>query len=158
MVGLDFSMPVNQLVIRGECAEYFNELQEATTIQHTRKNASYFLLGVDWYAQNDWTLMAQYYHKLINDYDKDMTTDKHTSCATISVTKKTLRDALSLSVYSYIDLQHSSSFTRFTTDYSLNDQIHLIAGYDWFYGTGDTGMFAAYKNNSEYFVKAKYYF
>ncbi len=155
-LGLDFSMPVGQFVVRGEFAEYFNELQEISNDGKIKKNATYMLLGVDWYAGKEWTLMAQYYHKLINDYDNSMTSDQNTAYATLSVSKSLLRSTLKLSAYAYLDVLNSGSFTRFSADYSLTDQIHLMAGYDWF--NGDEGMFSYYKDNSEYFVKAKFSF
>jgi hypothetical protein len=156
MLGLDISIPIGQFVVRGEFAEYFNELQEFRSNEKIKKNTTCMLLGIDWYAGNDWTLMAQYYHKLINDYDDVMTIDRNTVYATLSLSKKLLRSTLALSAYAYIDVLNKASFTRFSADYSLCDQIHLIAGYDWFYG--DKGMFSYYKNNSEYFVKAKFNF
>ena len=156
MLGMDFSLPVSKFVIRGEVAEYFNELQEIKNNEFTKKSTTNFLFGVDWYAGNDWTVMAQYYHRLINDYKRTMTSDKNTAYATLSVSKKLLRSMLKLSAYSYIDVINEASFTRFSADYSLTDQIHLMAGYDWF--NGDKGMFSYYKDNSEYWVKAKFNF
>ncbi len=156
MLGMDFSMPVSKFVVRGEIAEYFNELQEINNNKKIKKNATYFLLGVDWYAGNEWTLMAQYYHKLISNYDESMTTDQNTAYATISVSKSLLRSTLKLSAYAYIDVLNKGSFTRFSADYSFTDQIHLMAGYDWF--NGDEGMFSYYQDNSEYWVKAKFCF
>ena len=156
MLGMDFSLPVSKLVIRGEIAEYFNELQEISNEELIKKNTTNLLLGVDWYAGNDWTIMAQYYYRLINDYEKTMTSDKNTAYATLGISKKLLRSMLQLSAYSYIDFINEAFFTRFSSDYSLTDQIHLMAGYDWF--NGDKGMFSYYKDNSEFWVKAKFSF
>ncbi len=156
MLGMDFSKPIGKFVLRGEIAEYFNELQEVTNNEMIKKDATYFLLGIDWYAGNDWTLMAQYYHKFINNYDKTMTGDKNIAYTTLNVSKKLLHSMLNLSAYAYIDIINKASFTRFSADYSLTDQIHVMAGYDWF--RGDEGMFSYYKENSEYWVKAKFNF
>ena len=156
MLGIDFSMPVSKFVVRGEIAEYFDELQEINNNEKIKKNATYFLLGVDWYAGNEWTVMAQYYHKLISNYDESMTSDQNTAYATMSVSKSLLRSTLKLSAYAYIDVLNKGSFTRFSADYSLTDPIHLMAGYDWF--NGNEGMFSHYQDNSEYWVKAKFCF
>lgn len=155
MIGIDFSKPVWKFVVRGEVAGYFNELIEYSTAA-INKNTLNALLGIDWYAGNEWTVMAQYYHKLTLDYSDDMSSDKNTAYSTLSVSKKILRSTLSLGAYAYIDLINEGSFTRFSADYSLTDQIHLMAGYDWFYG--DEGMFSYYQDNSEYWVKAKFSF
>ncbi len=156
MLGIDFSLPVSKFVIRGEIAEYFDELQEISNNTKYKKNASYFLLGIDFYPGNEWTIMAQYYHKFINDYDEAMAMDKNTAYGTFNLSKKILRSTLNLSAYAYVDLINKSLFTRFSADYSLTDQIHLMAGYDWF--QGDKGMFKYYQDNSEYWVKAKFSF
>lgn len=39
---------------------------------------------------------------------------------------------------------------------AVDDQLHAILGYDLFHA--DSGMFAVYKNNSEFWVKLKYSF
>jgi hypothetical protein len=156
MLGIDFSKPVGKFVIRGEFAGYFDELLEFSNNDAITKNTINFLLGIDWYAGNDWTVMAQYYHKLITDYDVAFTSDKNNTYATLSISKKILRSTLNLGAYSYIDIINKASFTRFSTDYSLTDQIHLTSGYEWVHG--DEGMFSYYKDNSEFWVKAKFSF
>jgi len=155
MLGIDFSKPVGKFVIRGEFATYLNELVEYTDAP-VNKNTLNGLLGVDWYAGNDWTVMAQYFHKQIGDYETAMASDENTSYSTLSLSKKILRSTLGLSAYAYIDMFNEASFTRLSADYSLTDQIHFMAGYDWFYG--DKGMFSYYKDNSEAWVKAKFSF
>lgn len=156
MLGMDFSKPVGKFVLRGEIAEYFNELAEYSNNEAIKKSTLNFLLGTDWYAGNEWTIMAQYYHRLISDYEDSMTSDKNTAYATLSISKKILRSTLNLSTYAYVDLINEAVFDRTSADYSLTDQIHLMAGYDWFHG--DNGMFSYYKNNSEVWVKARFSF
>ncbi|MBI9069252.1 MAG: hypothetical protein JEZ09_18285 [Salinivirgaceae bacterium] len=156
MLGIDFSKPVGKFVVRGEFAGYFDELLEFSNNETITKNTLNFLLGIDWYAGNDWTVMAQYYHKMITDYDAALASDKNSTYATLSISKKILRSTLNLGAYSYVDLFNEASFTRFSADFSMTDQIHLMAGYDWF--LGDKGMFGMYKDNSEYWVKTKFSF
>lgn len=156
MLGSDISIPINKFVIRGEFAEYFNELQDVKDNNYIKKSSTNFLLGIDWYPGYDWNIMLQYYHKYINNYDKLITGDEHTSYGTVNITKKLIRNTLKLSTYAYIDIKNNAFFDRTYADYALTDQIHLTAGYDWFHG--NKGMFSYYKNNSEYFFKAKYNF
>jgi hypothetical protein len=47
-------------------------------------------------------------------------------------------------------------YNRFSADYALNDQMHLMLGYDLFHA--DKGMFQMYAHNSEYWLKLKYNF
>lgn len=156
MLGFDFSKPLGKFVVRGEFAEYLNELQEINHEELIKKNSTNLLLGIDWYAGNDWTVMAQYYHRLINNYDDIMTSDKNTAYVTLSISKSLLRSMLKLSTYSYFDVINESLFNRTSADYSLTDQIHLLVGYDWF--NGDKGAFSYYNDNSEIWIKAKFSF
>jgi len=156
MAGLTFSLPVSQFVVRGEIAGYFNELLEVNQNESIDKNNTNLLLGIDWYPGHDWTVTAQYYHKRINDYDNSMETDKNTVYTTLGITKKIVRSTLKLSTFSYLDMNNKALFNRSYADYSLSDQIHLLIGYDWFYG--DKGMYGFYKDNSEVWIKAKYSF
>lgn len=160
MLGMNFSMPVGKFVVRGEVAGYFGELQEVDMLEQTNnpvnKNTSNYLLGVDWYPGSEWTISAQYSQKTISNYEERLSSKKSTTLSTLSISKKVLRSTLNLSTFSYIDLTDKGFFNRTSADYSLSDQIHILAGYDWFHG--DKGMFAYYKNNSEYWVKAKFSF
>ena len=156
MVGLDFSAPIGQFVLRGEFANYFGELLQVSSNEQISSNTLNYLIGVDWYPGSDWILMAQFYQKAITDYDDRLRTDQYTSMGTFSVQKKLIRSTLNLSSYAYIDFTNGGFFNRFSADYSLTDQIHLIAGYDWFYG--DKGIFGMYQDNSEYWIKGKFCF
>ena len=160
MLGLDFSMPTGKFVIRGEIAEYFGELQEvdlqAENNKPLEKNTTNFLLGTDWYPGSEWTVTAQYSHKLIMDDDESIEDEKNTGLSTFGMTRNLFRRTLTVSTFTYIDLTNGGFFNRTGTDYSLTDQIHLMAGYDWFHG--EKGNFGMYHNNSEYWVKAKFSF
>lgn len=157
MLGLDVSLPVSQFVVRVEFSTFFNELQQTNSeFQTTNRNALNYLLGIDWYPGYDWTISAQYSGKNISDYIDIIQTEEITSLATLSISKKVLRNLLSLSTFMYYDLENRGLFNRSSADYSLSDEIHILVGYDWFEGT--KGMFSYYKNNSEYWIKAKYSF
>lgn len=156
MLGMDFSFPVGQFVMRGEAAEYFGELQETNSGERIERNTTNVLWGVDWYPGGEWNITAQYSHKLISDYVDILANKRNTVFATLGITKSTLRSTLKLSSFTYLDISNSGFFNRTSADYSLSDQIHLLAGYDWFHG--DNGVFAIYKDNSEYWFKAKFNF
>jgi len=156
LTGLEVSAPVAQFVVRVEAVAYFDELQATSLAMPATKNSYSGLLGLDWYPGGDWTLMAQYYNKYIADFQDDLIGDKTTHMGTLRIGKKLLRSTLDLSSFTYFDLGNGSFFSRTSADYALSDQIHLMAGYDWFHG--DDGKFAMYKDNSEYWFKAKFSF
>lgn len=100
--------------------------------------------------------MAQFATESIWGYEAQIAQPRHHSLLTLNVSKKLLDSTLHLSSFTYLDLNHRSWFSRFTSSYALNDYIQLSVGYDWF--GGNEGMFGLYKHNSEVWVKAKYSF
>ena len=146
MLGADCSIPAGKFVIRGEFAEYLDELQT-----FGRAASSNMLLGVDWYAGNDWSLSAQYAHKYIAGGD-----NRNSGLATFRISKDLLHNTLSIQSFAYIDVTNGSIFNRLSADYALNDQLHATLGYDFFHA--DRGQFVVYDKNSEVFVKLKYSF
>lgn len=160
MIGADISVPAGQFVVRGEAAVYLGELQETdmpvaanTTLQ---KNSFNGMFGIDWYPGNDWTIMLQYSHKCISEYENRIASKQNTGLATLNISKKLFQTTLTLSSFTYYDVTSNSFFNRTSAGYALTDQIHLIGGYDWFHG--NKGSFAMFKDNSEYWVKAKFTF
>lgn len=159
MIGADISLPVEKFVLRGEIAQNFGELQSlsVTSGKPLEKNTTNALIGIDWYPGNDWTVMLQYQHTYISDYEEAISAYRNTGMATANIKKELLRNTLKLSAMGRIDCSNEGAFfIRFNADYLLTDQITLTAGYDWF--NADKGTFAMYKDNSEVFVKAKFSF
>ena len=166
MLGADCSIPLGQFVVRGEFAEYFDELQPnenpSTLIAKphfdlqvkelsTRAAATNALLGVDWYAGNDWSLSAQYAHKYVASGEH-----RNTGLATLRISKDLLHNTLALQSFAYVDVTNGGVYNRLSADYALNDQLHATLGYDFFHA--DRGTFTIYDKNSEVFVKLKYSF
>lgn len=147
MLGADVSVPMGKFVVRGEVAEYLDELQTGGT----RAASTNALLGIDWYAGNDWTLSAQYSHKYVA-----LGEHRNTALSTLRISKELLHNTLALQTFAYIDVTNGGIFNRLSADYALNDQIHAVIGYDYFHADG--GMFAIYNKNSELFFKLKYSF
>ena len=157
MFGADVSFPIGRFVVRGELAANLNEVQNAEFGNEVQgRNVFNALLGVDWYAGNDWMLSAQYAHKHVGGSLEGLSVLRNTGVATVRVSKELFRNTLALSSFAYIDVSHGGVFNRLSCKYDLNDQISLTAGYDYFHA--DAGMFAMYSRNSEVWVKLKYGF
>ncbi len=142
MLGADMSIPVGKFVIRGEMAEYLSY-------------SSNMLLGLDWYAGNDWTLSAQYSHT-VQTSGGYAGNHRNSGLATLRISKDLFNNTLSLSSFAYVDVTGGGVYDRVSADYAVNDQIHALIGYDYF--RADKGMFVYYKNNSEVWIKLKYSF
>lgn len=158
--GGDISKPLGQFVLRGEVAfnvdKHFGYKPEAGTMEQKGFNTVNYLVGVDWYAPHEWTVMVQFSSESILRYADQIAQPRHQSLLTLNVSKKLLDSTWQLSNFTYFDLNHKGWFSRFASSYALNDHIQLSAGYDWF--GGNEGIFGRYKNNSEIWAKAKYSF
>ncbi len=157
-VGGDFSKPLGQFVIRGEAAFNINKhlVTKQMPTQLQKHNTINALLGIDWYAPNEWMLSVQVANDAILDYKEVLFQEEHTSLLTFNISKNLLNSTLKLSDFIYTDLNNGGFFNRFSADYSLSDQIHVLMGYDHF--EGEKGMFGLFKDNSEVWIKAKYSF
>lgn len=159
-VGGDISKAIGAFVLRGEAAmnfdKHFNYTPEAMTASQKGFNSINWLVGLDWYGPYEWIVMAQFASESILKYENQIAQPRHSSLLTLNVSKRLLDSTLQLSNFSYYDLNHNSWFSRFAADYSFNDHIHLMAGFDWL--GGEKGIFGRYNKNSELWVKAKYSF
>ncbi len=152
MLGADLSVPVGQFVIRGEAAEYLDEVQPSVVSGEVPlANSSNLLVGIDWYASGGWSLSAQYAHKYVAWGEH-----RNTGLSTLRISKEILNNTLILQDFAYIDVTNGGVYNRLSADYAINDQLHVILGYDWFHG--DKGSFAIYNHNSEVWAKLKYSF
>ena len=155
MLGADCSLPLGQFVVRGEFAEYLDEAQNQFSILNSqfsiRSSSTNTLLGLDWYAGNDWSLSAQYAHKYVSSGDH-----RNSGLATFRISKDLFHNTLALQSFAYIDVTNGGIYNRLSADYALNDQLHTTLGYDFFHA--DRGTFTVYDHNSELFLKLKYSF
>lgn len=159
-VGGDISKPLGQFVLRGEAAynidKHFSYKPETMRQPQQGFRSLNWLVGVDWYAPSEWMLSAQFSTENIFGYEDCIMQERNNMLATLNVSKKLFNSTLQLSDFTYFDVSNKGWFSRFAVDYALSDQIHLLAGFDWF--GGDKGIFSVYKNNSEVWIKAKYSF
>lgn len=157
-IGADFSASLADFVVRGEAAYYFNEKFDAKNPRYGiyNRNSIAFLLGLDWYPGNDWTIIAQISDDLIMNYHKQISDNEQSWLSTINISKSLFRNRLKLSTFAYIGFDGGELFNRSSINYSLTDELHLLVGFDFF--DGNNGMFGQYKDNNEIWMKAKYSF
>lgn len=155
MIGADMSLPLGKFVLRAEAAEYLAEAQEPVTGKDVcTRNTTNALIGVDWYAGNDWQIGLQYYHKYINGDMSDISSYRNTGMATVRLSKDLLRSTLKISTFAYVDVTNGGVYNRLSVDYAITDQIHVASGYDFF--NAKKGQFAMYDRNSEVWFKLRY--
>ena len=146
--GGDISIPMGEFVIRGEFAEYLNEpIALANSSDYFVHHTSNFLIGIDWYAGNNWTFMAQYMHKVVSDYRDDLSIEQNSSMVTARISKELLNNTLKLSVYGILDIDNLGYYIRPAADYLMSDQITLSLGADIL--GGRRGTFKTYDKNTQ---------
>jgi len=159
-IGIGFSKSLSAFIIRGEGALNFDKSFSPKIENYQtgllKRNSINYLIGIDWYPGNEWTITGQCSDDYILDYSDKIDLPEHTLLSTLGISKKIFRSTLSISDFSYIDMKLGEFFNRTSVDYSVSDNIHVMVGLDWFYG--DEGIFGKYEKNSQIWLKAKYNF
>lgn len=150
--GMEFSRPYKDFIFRGE-AGFFHGNRYLSTLKNsslTKRDQIKWLLGIDWYPGNNWSLSFQVTEDRILDYE-------HYAMITASISKKMFREKLTLSGILFLNMDEKDSLTRISAEYQIRDGFSLFLGSDIFKGTR-SGSFGRYKNNTQGWVKAKYSF
>jgi hypothetical protein len=158
-IGGEFSVPVGDLVIRGETA-YFKGRQferESYSGDYLERDALKMLLGLDWYPGNNWTISSQVADEIILDYDHAIARDRHDWLGTLKLSKKLLRETLTLSGLVCAALDEEDYYLKLSGEYALTDELHLTFGFLLFGGDSD-GSFGRYRDQDGLLVKLKYSF
>lgn len=156
--GLEGSRPWSDFVFRGEAAYYLGRYYATDSLADdpVKKDTLKWLGGVDWTLGNDWTLTTQLTGTLILDHEDRLADRAHDLLATLNLSKKLLRQTLTLSSMLYYRLNDSEIYDRLKVEYALTDAFHLSVGADIFCG-GD-GPYGQYRDNTQVWLKGRYNF
>lgn len=156
--GLECSRPWSDFVFRGEAAWYpgrYLDTKSLTDDPLSRDVVSW-LGGADWTPGDDWSLTAQLTGTHIIRHDRRLADPAHTFMSTLNVSKKLMRQTLTLSNMLYYHITDNEVYSRVKAEYEVTDDFRLALGADIFLGSD--GQFGVYKDNSQVWVKAKYSF
>ena len=150
-IGLEFSKPAGDFVIRNENAFYFNK-HFFTETEKTSSENKYLknMIGIDWYGDGGFTILLQYGTEYIIDYSDDISSEEFMHFTTLNISKKLLRETLEISNMVYFNITDEDGYNRFSTEYMLTDNFSLTGGTDIFFDT--------FSNNRSVWVKGKYSF
>ncbi len=156
--GLECSRPCSDFVFRSEAAWYLGRYLDTKTIadEPLSRNVVSWLGGIDWTPGNDWNLIAQLTGNHIINYEQRLKDREHSFMSTLNLSKKLLRQTLTLSTMLYYQINSSELYSRLKAEYELTDNFRLALGADMF--AGKNGQFGVYKDNSQLWVKAKFSF
>ncbi|MCP4118462.1 MAG: hypothetical protein GY737_24310 [Desulfobacteraceae bacterium] len=159
ITGLEFSKPHGDFVFRGEAALFhggrYSSREKGGPLH--KKDQVKWLLGVDWYPGGNWSLLCQVTGESILGYSDGIARDEHTTMVTWNLSRKLLREKLTLSGMHYYTLDEGDSLIRLSGEYEVMDGFSLFLGSDIFKGDR-AGDFGRYRDNTQVWVKAKYSF
>lgn len=159
MAGGSFSVPVGDLVIRGEGAfydgRYFQTVSPTAADATIEKNFVHYMAGLD-YTLGGVKLSTQFIQERVLDYEVSMNNDEVETTMTFLAKKDFFRERLWLELFAYVGLNNEDALIRPKVSYSVADGVDLQLGANLF--TGNTGRFGQYDDNDMLFMKLKYSF
>ena len=158
VAGLECAVPWSDFVFRGETAFFSGRYFSAESIHDNplKKGQHKVACSTDWYPGNDWTVTGQVTGTKIFDHDTALYADSHELTATLNISKKVLRQTVTISNMVYYDISAQEYFDRFNVAWDASDSLNFSVGADIF--EGDTGSYGQYEHNSQLWFKAKYSF
>lgn len=154
--GLEFARPWGDFVFRGEAA-YFRGRYLSTEDGRTAKHdVAKSLLGLDWSPGGNWSVSAQLLDDWIVDYERNLSSEKHTPQVTFNVSRTLFNELLTVSDMIYYSLNDGEFFNRLQFAYELGEGWELTVGWDKFYG--DDGSYGIYRRNSQVWGKLRFSF
>jgi hypothetical protein len=155
--GLDASLPKGDLVFRAEAAYLMDK--KRPSIDYTRSlraDSLKWLVGLDWIPGSDWQISGQLTGEEILWEAGGLAPGGQTLMATLNVQKKFLNQTLTVANMIYGDFLNRSLYDSAKIEYQFADGMVASLGGDIFAGT--RGQFGALKDNSQVWLKVKYYF
>jgi hypothetical protein len=158
VLGLTLSRPWSDFVFRGEAAYYLGRYLEPARVKANpiRRDILIWLGGLDWSPGGNWSVIAQFSGEHVLDHDTRLADDAHTYLATLNVSKKLLRETLTLSNIVFYHLNDNECYDRMAVEYAATDAFRFSLGADVFIGAD--GRFGQYQDNTQVWMKAKYSF
>jgi hypothetical protein len=95
--------------------------------------------------------------EIILDYDKAIARDRHDWLGTLKLSKKLLRETLTLSGLACSALEEEDYYLKLSAEYALTDELHLTGGLLVFGGAA-AGTFGQYHDQDGLLIKLKYSF
>ena len=175
MVGTDGAIPIGDVLLRYEAAyvwgRYFEAKKQLGKLpalnseqvalpfnKPLRKHQLLMLAGLDW-NRSGWTLSAQYFEDLILDHKDDIARPLHQGTISLNLSKTFLRETLKLGVTGAIGVNYGDTFSTYSIDYAITDNLHIATGFDIYTkGKDGKGQFSQMKDLSTYWLRGRFSF
>lgn len=159
MGGGSFSIPLGDLVVRGEGAYYQGRNFQTSSINSMdatiEKDYLHYMAGID-YTLAGVKLSAQLIQENILEYEDGILNDEIETTMTFLAKKDFFREKLWVELFAYVGFNNEDALVRPKVSYAFADGFDLQLGANVF--TGTQGRFGQYDNNDMVYFKAKYSF
>ena len=158
MAAFDAAIPIKSFVLRAETAFFIDKAYSVMNDSPAAKNGLKALAGLDW-THSSWMLTAQYFENIIFDFDENITDAKErANGTTFSLSRSFFAETLKLSFTSAINFQDFDSFASLTAEYSLTDQLSILASAEGYFEGKSLGEYGKYKELSSVRLEGIYRF
>jgi hypothetical protein len=175
MVGTDGAIPIGDVLLRYEAAyvwgRYFEAKKQLGKLpalnseqvalpfnKPLRKHQLLMLAGLDW-NRSGWTFSAQYFEDLILDHKDDIARPLHQGTISLNLSKTFLRETLKLGVTGAIGVNYGDTFSTYSIDYAITDNLHIATGFDIYTkGKDGKGQFSQMKDLNTYWLRGRFSF
>ena len=162
ITGLEFSKPFGKQVFRTEAAFFWKDAIQtrANVTGLLKRDRLKWLMGLDWYPGDLWTVALEYSESHILSPVSGMVEPSVRRQIYLRGSKKLFREKLTLNAAVYFDPYVRDSLVRISGEYCPMDDLVLSLGSDIFtQGVEDrSGNFAPYDNRDQIWARLKYYF
>lgn len=155
--GADVAVPWGDFVFRGEAALIAGRRMYRDDMSLKNGNLLKYLFGVDWTPGDGWSLTAQFTDDWILGYTSNLSNDEHKPLVTASLSKKLLRETLTLKEQVFTYLHDGQSMYRISAEYQICDGLTASIGYDHFVVDEDS-YYKNFGNNDQVWTKIRYSF
>lgn len=177
MLGTDGAIPIGDVLLRYEASyvwgRYFEPKEQMSGVDKLqlnspqatlpfnrplRKHQLLMLVGLDW-SYDGWSLSGQYFEDLILNHNGDIERPLHQGTVSLNLSKSFLRETLKLGITGAIGINYGDTFSTYSLDYALTDNLHLATGFDIYTkGYDGKGQFGRLKDMSTYWIRGRFSF
>jgi hypothetical protein len=156
--GAEFETTWDKFGLRGEAAYFDNRSFLTETFHSVKKPVLFYVIGLDYVAENDWYANIQFSHQKIIKYEKKILYLKEDNTALNGeLSKEILRGNWELALRYYYSLTDGGYYLNPKIICNLFDSWKITLGFDFFGGASDTLM-GIYDDNDQVSLTIKWFF
>jgi hypothetical protein len=159
MIGFDFATTWGSWGIRGEAGVFLDRYTYTDTLEASRNNYIFYVVGVDRLFKGDFYVNAQFIQKIIFDYGHDFIEDEFQNGVSLYAYKEfeLFGRKIIPEVRAIYEINGDDFFIMPKVTYKWSDTLEFSLGLNIFEGDRDT-IFGYFSDNDQAFFEVKYIF